>query len=275
VDTISVHDLILDRSLNPRLGGVDQEVVAFYATIFHDVHWPPILVDRATHKLIDGWHRVEAAKRVGVYTLPVQWLEVPTDEHFALAVKANLAHGIRLSKEDRLQAIEHLIREGWTPERIANALGCSIGQVDKTEKATDLRAHFKVNEHPGAKLPLETLTEIIRLPREYQEEIAEMACDVEAAPADVRRAVRAIKKDVVESNEEIRRVMTDPEFGKARLKAKDADTGQWLLTFATLVDQIETNGFTLSPDERDAAISLFARLRDWTNRQLKLIAPEM
>ena len=160
METISVHDLLLDRTLNPRLHGVDQEIVEFYASIFKDVVWPPILVDRATHKLLDGWHRMEAAKRAGVYEVPVQWVDAQEDDLFALAVKANLGHGVHLKKEERYKAIARLQREAWSNERIAAFLGCSGAMVGKTEKAEDLRIKFKVAAHPGVALPIESLIEV-------------------------------------------------------------------------------------------------------------------
>jgi len=269
VETISVHDLQLDRSFNPRLHGVDQEVVEHYASIFKEVIWPPILVDRASRRLIDGWHRVEAAKRVGVYSLPVQWVDAKEDELFALAIKANLAHGIRLSREERFKAIVRLQREGWTPDRIAEVLGVSEKMVDRTEKAEDLRIRFKVRDMPGAMLPTESLVEVVKLPDQFHEELAEIACDVEAAPGDVRRAVASIKRGDVETAQDIRRVMMDPEFAKARKVAAAAmQEGGWLMTFATLVDQLEATPIGVSTTERDAATMLFRRMQNWAARQL-------
>ena len=269
METISVHDLQLDRSFNPRLHGVDQEVVEHYASIFKEVIWPPILVDRASRRLIDGWHRVEAAKRVGVYSLPVQWVDAKEDELFALAIKANLAHGIRLSREERFKAIVRLQREGWTPDRIAEVLGVSEKMVDRTEKAEDLRIRFKVRDMPGAMLPTESLVEVVKLPDQFHEELAEIACDVEAAPGDVRRAVASIKRGDVETAQDIRRVMMDPEFAKARKVAAAAmQEGGWLMTFATLVDQLEATPIGVSTTERDAATMLFRRMQNWAARQL-------
>jgi ParB-like chromosome segregation protein Spo0J len=275
VDTITISDLLLDRSLNPRSHGVDQEVVEFYASIFKDVVWPPILVDRATHKLLDGWHRIEAAKRSGVYTLPVQWVDAPEEELFALAVKANLGHGVHLTKEERYQAIARLQREAWNNERIAAFLGCSVAMVGKTEKAEDLRIKYKVADHPAVTLPIESLIEVTKLPPEYQDEIAELACEVEAEPRDVRRTVRAIKKGEVESTQDIRRTMTDPEFSRARKAALPAlEEGNWLLTFATLADQLETTQISITPMEREAALALFTRLRTWADRQLSRLGAQ-
>lgn len=275
MEMISVHDLLLDRALNPRRQVPDQEVVDYYASIFADVIWPPILVHRATHKLLDGWHRVEAAKRAGVYQVPVQWVEAKDEELFALAVKANLAHGVRLTREERYQAIYRLQRESWTPERIVEVLGCSVAMVDRTEKAEDLRIKFKVQGHPGVALPTESLVEVTKLSPEYYDEIAELACEVEAEPADVRRAVRAIKKGTVDRPEEIRRVMTDPEYAKTLMNPLNAlDNGNWLLTFATLIDQMEQNSFSITPVERQAAVALFRRMRGWADKQLALLSSD-
>lgn len=275
MDVISVHDLLLDRSLNPRRQAVDPDVVDHYASIFNEVIWPPILVHRGTNKLLDGWHRVEAAKRAGVYSLPVLWADCKEEEMFALAVKANLGHGLRLTREERYQAIARLQRESWTPERIAEVLGCSLGMVSRTEKAEDLRIKYKVKSHPAAALPIESLVEITKLPEELQDEIVELACEVEAEPADLRRTVRAVKKGEVETPQDIRRTMTDPEFLKARKAALPAlADGNWLINFATVIDQMESTAFSITPVERDAAVSLFRRLRQWADRQLALLGEE-
>jgi ParB-like chromosome segregation protein Spo0J len=269
LDTVSVNDLIFDRALNPRLHGVDQEVVEFYAGIFNEVVWPPIVVDRATNKLLDGWHRVEAAKRVGVYSLPVLWVDAKDDELFAHAVKLNLGHGVRLSREERLKAVAKLAREGWPPERIIEFLGCTPILVKQAEQAEDLRVHFRVANHPGAMLPTETLAEVAKLEPVDRDGVAEIICDVEAPPADVRRAVRAIRKELVESDADVRKALMDPEFVKLRQKAAEAiANGGWLYNFASVLDQMEASQIAISSNEHDAAVALFRRMRSWADKQL-------
>ncbi len=275
METISVHDLIYDRSLHPRLHGIDGEVVEFYASIFREVIWPPVLVDQATHKLLDGWHRIEAAKRAGVYSLPVLWAEAPEEELFALAVKANLVHGVKLSREERYKAIVRLQREAWTHERIAAFFGCSLRMVVNTEKAEDLRIKFKMRDNPGVRLPTESLVEIVKLPPEYHDEVAELASEVDAAPTDVRRTVRAVKKGEIEEPAQIRRALSDKEYLKARKAgAPTLDDGHWLMTFATLADQLENTQVSITPMEREAAVTLFRRMRHWADRQLSRLGAE-
>jgi hypothetical protein len=69
--------------------------------------------------------------------------------------------------------------------------------------------------------------------------------------------------------------MTDPEFLKARRNAlPELQDGNWLLTFATLIDQMEAASFSVSGVERDAAVSLFRRLRQWADRHLAMLGDE-
>ena len=273
MDMISLHDIVYDLSLNPRLHGVDDEMVEHYTTIFRDVAWPPILVDRATNKLLDGWHRIAAAKRSGVYSLAVQYIDAEEHELFAWAVKANLGHGVHLKKEERLKAIARLQRGSWNNERITEFLGCSAAMVNNTEKAEDLRIKYKVANSPAANLPTETLVEINRLPPEYQDDIVELTCELNAAPADVRRTVRAIKKGEVENPIEIRKTMADSEYLKARRAAQlpALAEGNWLMTFASLADQLEASQIAINPTEREAAITLFQRMRSWADHYLKML----
>ncbi|HOF87120.1 MAG TPA: ParB/RepB/Spo0J family partition protein [Armatimonadota bacterium] len=269
MDTVSVNDLVFDRALNPRAHGVDQEVVEFYAGIFQEVVWPPIVADRATRKLLDGWHRVEAAKRAGIYRLPVLWVDAPEEEFFAHAVKLNLGHGLRLTREERLKAVAKLAREGWTPERIVEFLGCTPILVKQAEQAEDLRAHFRATQHPGAALPAESLAEVAKLEPIDRDAVAEMICDVEAAPADVRRAVRAIRKELVETDADVKKALMDPEFVKLRQRAAEAAAGGgWLFNFASVLDQMEASQISIASGEREAAVALFRRMRGWADTQL-------
>ncbi|MEI7833399.1 MAG: hypothetical protein WCJ56_09400, partial [bacterium] len=50
--------------------------------------------------------------------------------------------------------------------------------------------------------------------------------------------------------------------------------GDWMMTFATLVDRMETRQLTIAPLERDAAVALFQRMRTWADRQLALLGAE-
>jgi len=272
MDIINVNELVLDNSINPRLTGTDSDVVDYYAEIFEDVVWPPILVDRQTMKLIDGFHRVAAAKKAGKYTIAVQYVEGgEEDELFALAVKANMGHGVHLNKEERYKAIHKLQRMGWTNEKITGYIGCSAVMVEKTEQAEDLRNKFRVSNYDCINLPTESLIELIKVPG-YSEDIAEIAVEIDAAPSDVRRAVKAIKNEVIEGDTEIRKALMDCGFVKNRLEAKKMREGDWLANFSELVDKLEASSSTaVREDEKQAAINIYTRVRDWSDKQIAVL----
>ena len=272
MDTINVNELVLDNTLNPRLKGTNSEIVEYYAEIFDDVIWPPILVHRESLKLIDGFHRVAAAKKVGKYNFFVQYLEnIAEEELFAYAVKANLGHGANLSKEERYKAIHKLQRAGWTNEKIAELLNCGITTVNKTEEAENLRNKFRMTNYDCIGLETESLIELIKVPQ-YSEDIAEIAVELDSTPTDVRRAVKAVKNEVIEGNDEIKQALLNNEFVKHRLEAKKMRDGNWLTNFAELVDKLEAASITsVREDEKQAAINIYTRVRDWSDKQIAIL----
>ena len=56
---ISLDDVVLRDDLDPRLGERDDDLIAQYADIFDAL--PPIEINQH-NEVIDGWHRVRAAK---------------------------------------------------------------------------------------------------------------------------------------------------------------------------------------------------------------------
>jgi hypothetical protein len=75
-----------------------------------DADLPPILVNRATLRVIDGMHRLQAAAMKGQETIQVEFFEGAEQEAFLLAVKTNIAHGLPLTLADRRAAAARIIR---------------------------------------------------------------------------------------------------------------------------------------------------------------------
>jgi ParB-like chromosome segregation protein Spo0J len=92
---------------SPRLYGVDAEHVQLLAQA--PAPLPPILVQRGTMRVIDGMHRLCAARRLGRETIDVRFVDGTEAEMFAAAVKANTEHGLPLTLADRKAAASRLI----------------------------------------------------------------------------------------------------------------------------------------------------------------------
>ena len=92
---------------------------------------PPILVHRSTMRVIDGMHRLRAAKLRGDETISVQFFEGDDKEAFLLSVDANIKHGLPLSLADREAAAGRIlaIHQDWSDRAVAAATGLSPSTV--------------------------------------------------------------------------------------------------------------------------------------------------
>lgn len=114
---------------SPRLAGEDDDhVEMLVATV--DV-LPPILVHRATMKVIDGVHRLRAAVLRGDDEISVRFFDGDEAAAFVQAVEANIAHGLPLSLADREAAAKRIIGSHslWSDRAIAAVTGLAPSTV--------------------------------------------------------------------------------------------------------------------------------------------------
>lgn len=86
----------------PRLEGEDEDHAQRLAE--SEIRWPPILVHKATMRVIDGMHRLRAAKIKGQDAIEVEFFDGSEEAAFVEAVRANTVHGLPLSMKDRHSA---------------------------------------------------------------------------------------------------------------------------------------------------------------------------
>jgi len=114
---------------SPRLGGEDLDHVAVLAEA--GVCWPPIVVHRQTMRVIDGMHRLRAARLRGDQSVEVRFFDGGADEAFVVAVRANITHGLPLTLADRKAAAGRIL--GWQPYRsdrwVGQVTGLAAGTV--------------------------------------------------------------------------------------------------------------------------------------------------
>jgi len=109
---------------SPRLAGENLEHVQLLAAA---QGLPPILVHRSTMRVIDGMHRLRAAKLRGDETISVKFFEGDEGEAFLLSVDSNIKHGLPLSSADREAAACRILamRRQWSDRAVAAATGLS------------------------------------------------------------------------------------------------------------------------------------------------------
>jgi ParB-like chromosome segregation protein Spo0J len=116
---------------SPRIGGENTEHLRMLAEVSTEL--PPILVHHSTMHVIDGVHRLGAAKLRGEDEIAVQFFYGDRADAFVLAVKSNIAHGLPLSLADRKSAAARIVASypEWSDRVIASVSGLSAKTVSE------------------------------------------------------------------------------------------------------------------------------------------------
>ncbi len=113
---------------SPRARENPEHVRALAAS---DAMFPPVIVHRATMRVIDGTHRVRATVLRGRKQVPVRFFRGTAQDAFILAVEVNARHGLPLTSADRITAAERIVRSHpeWPDRAVASTTGLSVATV--------------------------------------------------------------------------------------------------------------------------------------------------
>jgi ParB-like chromosome segregation protein Spo0J len=92
---------------------------------------PPIVVQRSTYRVIDGMHRLAAARLRGSDTVNAVLLDCTDEEALVLAIKLNTLHGLPLSKADRISGAKRILmaHPDWADRAVASVTGMSAKTI--------------------------------------------------------------------------------------------------------------------------------------------------
>ncbi|MEU2251333.1 ParB N-terminal domain-containing protein [Streptomyces sp. NPDC019224] len=120
---------------SPRLRGLDLAHVQLLAENLDDL--PPLLVQRSTMRIVDGRHRLAAARLRGARMLPVRWFDGSDAEAFVAAVRVNTGQGLPLAGHERSNAAERILSSH--PDRSDRWIAAICGMAPRTVAALRLR----------------------------------------------------------------------------------------------------------------------------------------
>jgi ParB-like chromosome segregation protein Spo0J len=211
-----IQDLVLLPELNPR-AQMCEETIIRYMESFNAL--PPVNIQEGTGVLVDGFHRVEAATRLGAEVIPVHMLDIPDEELHLYAGLANAHHGRSLSRAERNRFVVRLVTEyGWPMEKIARTVGVSASSV-----ALALREHqynHELSERLGEEVQVINSSHVQALFRVGDEQRARLLdavagkTDPEGRPQPLTGAELKLLVDRMEDPatpaEELGRLLEDP-----------------------------------------------------------------
>nr|WP_326887748.1 ParB N-terminal domain-containing protein [Actinocrinis sp.] len=105
---------------------------------------PPVIVHRTTMRVIDGAHRVNAAKRRGETEIAAVFFDGTENDAFVLGVELNISHGLPLSLADRKAAAARIIftHQHWSDRAVAAVTGLAHQTVGAVRRSTGDAAHL-------------------------------------------------------------------------------------------------------------------------------------
>ena len=233
---------------SPRLVGEDPEHIRVLAE--PDRALPPVLVHRPTMRVIDGMHRLSAARLRGQDAIDVVFFDGSDEDAFVLAVRANVAHGLPLSFADREAAVARIVVSH--PEWSDRAIAATTGLAPRTVAAVRGRIVGLPKEsarvgRDGRVRPLDSSSGrrvasrlIAAFPKASLREIARAAGISPATVRDVRERIQRGEDPVP-----ARRVRADREGAAAAARGNGESTR----------DDAER----LSAQERDAVLQSLER----------------
>jgi hypothetical protein len=195
-----------------RSGGLDERHVELLMECVDT--WPPIVVWGEDQVVVDGCHRVEAARRLGRQSVVgLRFLGSP-EEAFLEAIRRNVSHGLPLSVADRRRAARRVLMRNpdWSDRRIASLCGLSDKTVGRIRRVGSLGI-VPVDRRVGRDGKIRPVQ-----PGEVRDRVRQA---LEENPAGSLRAIAAVAGASPETVRSVRArlQMNDPGLNEADLPA--------------------------------------------------------
>ena len=214
---IPIGELVVGSSLRER--GIDPAHVAALAEVAES--WPPIVVNRDDRMVIDGQHRVAAAKQLGLREVHVTWFDGSREQSYLEFVRSNVSHGLPLTLAERRRAARRFVCScpDLSDRGIAAVCGLSprtVARLREEAGADTLRNHTSRRDQrrvgrDGRTRPLDPRATRVRIADEIRRQpdasLRTIAAVVGASP----ETVRSVRNELRGTSSSARLGVTEPE----------------------------------------------------------------
>src|SRR5262249_7838158 len=154
VVSMPIADLVEDMELYPRHAIDNSHVLALVLAEESGATLPPVIADRKSKKVVDGWHRLRARKRRdgAAAVIDVELRDYKDEASMVLdAVSLNSAHGRKLDAIDQTRAALMLEKQKVTTVKIAIALHVPEKRVKVLVARVARAEHQSAGTVPGTR----------------------------------------------------------------------------------------------------------------------------
>ena len=149
---LNLNEIRTDGDTQPRVALNEVAVANYMEAVKLNADFPPIIGFRDgvnNHWLADGYHRVEAYRRLGIRRMRAEVREGTLEDAKIYAAAANFKHGLQRTAGDKRRAVEMVLStevgKTWTQERIAEHVHCSQQFVSRIIEELQLRDNNSSN----------------------------------------------------------------------------------------------------------------------------------
>src|SRR6476646_419061 len=137
LEVVEVATSSLRMGRSPRERGIDHAHVDLLAEVPES--WPPIVVSRRDRAVIDGQHRVAAAKQLGLKRLRAVYFDGSSDDAYLEFVRCNVGHGLALTLDERRAAVGRILltHPDLSDRGVASVCGLSPKTVGRVRRAAE------------------------------------------------------------------------------------------------------------------------------------------
>jgi len=144
VTTIKASKVVLDYDLYPRHEVQSYNVNLLVEALNSGAVLPPIIIDKKSKRVIDGFHRVKAYQKKYGPDAEISCIRkeyADENEMFAEAIDANSKHGRNLSSYDRARCLARSEELKMDITVVARALNMTVGTLGRLK--TDRFGYFQ------------------------------------------------------------------------------------------------------------------------------------
>ncbi|HSR76414.1 MAG TPA: hypothetical protein VLN57_07485 [Xanthobacteraceae bacterium] len=129
---LQLNRIVLDEKLRARASGLNPLAVHRLVEAYGaGARFPPLIVEKGTHRLVDGWTRHAAYQLLGLKQIDVEIRSYHDEtELFADAVRFNIQHGQPFTGYDIKHAIARLEKLGLGHSAISELVRMSIPKIE-------------------------------------------------------------------------------------------------------------------------------------------------
>jgi len=132
---LKLSELVFDYDLYPRSMIDSQHVSSMVEALAAGRTLPPIIVEKKTKRVVEGWKRCRAYRRHfgAEATIPAELKTYRSDAEFYLdACRYNRDHGQPFTSYDRTRSAVRAQALGLSQAQIAEALGISVERIESS-----------------------------------------------------------------------------------------------------------------------------------------------